>query len=280
MALAAVAWSTAGLFQRELGVDVGTQVAGRALFATIALGAFVVAVERRNTVAACRAMGWSGVSFAVCTAVASASFIVALNLTTVAHVLFIQAAAPLVAALLARIVLHEPITVRAGVAMLAAAAGVAVMMGAPSGGELGNLLPLLMTFSFAASIVIARRRREVSMTPATCLAQLLILVGALPFANAGSVGGRDLALLVALGAGQIGLGLALFTAGARLIPAAEIATISLLEIVLGPLWVWLAVSERPSSATLVGGAIVTAAVVLQATAEPTARAAGAPGRAR
>ena len=161
MALAAVAWSTAGLFQRELGIDLGTQVAGRALFATIALAAFVVAVERRNTIAACRAVGWSGLAFAICTAVASASFIVALNLTTVAHVLFIQAAAPLLAALLARFVLHEPITPRSGLAMLVAAAGVAVMMGAPSGGELGNLLPLLMTFSFAVSIVIARRRREV-----------------------------------------------------------------------------------------------------------------------
>lgn len=280
MALAAVAWSTAGLLQRGLGVDVGTQVAGRALFATIALTGFVVAGERRNTVAACRAVGWAGVGFAVCTAIASAAFIVALNLTTVAHVLFVQAAAPLLAALLARIALHEPIAPRAGVAMLAAAAGVAVMMGVPSGGALGNLLPLLMTFAFAVSIVIARRRREVSMAPATCLAQLLILVGALPFANAGSIGGRDLALLVALGAGQIGLGLALFTVGARLIPAAEIATISLLEIVLGPLWVWLAVSERPAPATLIGGAIVAVAVVLQATGEPATGAAGAPGRAR
>jgi drug/metabolite transporter (DMT)-like permease len=38
----------------------------------------------------------------------------------------------------------------------------------------------------------------------------------------------------------------------------------LLEVVLGPLWVWLALSENPSTATLVGGVIVVAAVALQA----------------
>jgi drug/metabolite transporter (DMT)-like permease len=61
----------------------------------------------------------------------------------------------------------------------------------------------------------------------------------------------------------MGLGLAFLTMGARLLPAAEVALITLLEIVLGPLWVWLALSEHPSTATLVGGTIVVAAVALQ-----------------
>ena len=80
--------------------------------------------------------------------------------------------------------------------------------------------------------------------------------------------------LALFGAGQIGLGLILLTIGARLIPAAQVALISLLEVVLGPLWVWLAVGERPSLPTVIGGAIVVAAVVLQAS-EPTE-----PGRTR
>ena len=79
---------------------------------------------------------------------------------------------------------------------------------------------------------------------------------------------RNLVLLILLGAGQIGLGLALLSVGARLLPAAEIATITLLEVVLGPLWVWIAVSERPSPAILVGGAIVVVGVLLQASGEP------------
>ena len=67
---------------------------------------------------------------------------------------------------------------------------------------------------------------------------------------------------------QIGLGLIFLTIGARLIPAAEVALITLLEIVLGPLWVWIALGEQPSATTLVGGGIVLAAVVIQTVGEP------------
>ena len=45
---------------------------------------------------------------------------------------------------------------------------------------------------------------------------------------------------------------------------AAVALITLLEVVLGPLWVWLARSERPSASTLAGGAVVVAAVLVQA----------------
>ena len=62
----------------------------------------------------------------------------------------------------------------------------------------------------------------------------------------------------------MGVGLALLTVGARLIPPAQVAVISLLEVVLGPLWVWLAYDERPSAATVAGGAVVVVAVVVQA----------------
>ena len=95
----------------------------------------------------------------------------------------------------------------------------------------------------------------------------------MPFAHPGRVDGRNLVLLILLGAGQIGLGLALLSIGARLIPAAEIATITLLEVVLGPLWVWFAVSERPATATLIGGVVVVFGVLLQASGEPAAAAA-------
>jgi drug/metabolite transporter (DMT)-like permease len=135
-----------------------------------------------------------------------------------------------------------------------------------------------MSLSFAVAIVITRHRRDVSMAPATCLSQLLLLVVAAPFADPSSIDRHDLAYLVLLGAVQMGLGLALFTVGARLIAAAEVALITLLEVVLGPLWVWLAFGETPDTATLVGGAIVVLAVVIQISGDvrmPATRAAQA-----
>ena len=265
VALAALAWSTAGVLQRGLSVNAATQVAVRAAFAAVAILAYVAVAERGRVVEAFRSVGRAGMAFAVCIASASACFIVALNHTTVAHVLFIQAMAPVLAALLAWLALGEPVTARTAIALVVALAGVAVMIGGPGGGSLlGDGLSLGMALSFAVSIVISRHRKDVSMAPATCLAQVLLVVVFLPFATPAAIPGDDLLALAALGGGQIGVGLVLLTLGARLIPAAQVALITLLEVVLGPLWVWLAIGEKPTAATLVGGAIVVVAVVIQA----------------
>ena len=58
VALGAVAWSTAGLAQRDLSVDVATQLGGRAVFAMLALFVFVAVSEQdRGVVAAFRGIG-------------------------------------------------------------------------------------------------------------------------------------------------------------------------------------------------------------------------------
>ena len=269
MALAAVAWSTAGVLQRQLTLDTATQVFGRAVFAGAGLLAYVAVVERGRVAQAFRSVGLPGVGMALCIAIASASFIAALNHTGVARVLFMLALAPVLAALLARVALGEPITRRTLVAMALALGGVSLMVGAPGEGSVaGDGLAFVATLAFALTIVITRWRNDVSMAPATCLSQAILIAAFLPFASPGEIGSDDLGWLAALGIGQIGLGFALLTVGARLIPAAQVGLISLLEVVLGPLWVWLALDERPSTVTLAGGAIVIVAIVIQTLAAP------------
>jgi drug/metabolite transporter (DMT)-like permease len=269
VALAAVAWSTAGVMQRQLTLDTATQALGRAVFAGLALLAYVAVVERGQVWAAFRSVGWAGIAVAVCVATASGSFIAALNHTSVARVLFLLTIAPVLAALLARVTLGEPITQRTMLAMALAVVGVGVMLGAPSEASLaGDGLSFLCALSFATMIVITRWRHDISMAPATCLSQAIVVVVFLPFATPGEIGGEDVVWLAALGIGQIGLGFALLTVGARLIPAAQVGLITLLEVVLGPLWVWLALDERPSTLTFVGGAIVIVAIVIQTRAAP------------
>ncbi len=264
VALAAVAWSTAGVLQRQLTLNTATQVSGRAAFAGAALLVYVAVVERGRVVQAFRSIGLAGVAVALCVATASGSFIAALNHTSVARVLFILAASPVLAALLARVTLGEPITRRTVVAMAVALAGLTLMLGAPGEGSLaGDGLSFLAALAFALMIVITRWRHDVSMAPATCLAQAILFAAFLPFASPGEIGGDDVVWLATLGIGQIGIGFALFTVGARLIPAAQVGLITLLEVVLGPVWVWLALDERPSTLTLVGGAIVIVAIVVQ-----------------
>ena len=269
VALAAVAWSTAGVLQRQLTLDTSTQVLGRALFAAAALLAYVAVVDRGRVLQAFRSVGLAGIAVALCVATASGSFIAALNHTSVARVLFILAVSPVLGALLARVTLGEPISRRTVLAMGLAVVGVTVMLGAPGEGSVaGDGLAFLAALSFAVMVVITRWRHDVSMAPATCLSQVILVAAFLPFASPGEIGGDDVFWLAALGIGQIGLGFALLTVGARLIPAAQVGLITLLEVVLGPLWVWLALDERPSTLTLVGGAIVIGAIVTQTRAAP------------
>jgi drug/metabolite transporter (DMT)-like permease len=266
--LAAVAWSTAGLFQRELSVDTATQVAGRAAFASVGLIVYCVALERRGTIRAFRAIGLSGLAVVALIAVSSASFIAALNHASVANVLFMMALAPILAAGLG-ILVGDPVDRRTWAAMAIAVVGVGVMVGGPGHpSALGQLLSVAMSACFAGILVITRHRREISMAPATVLSQLVLLVTFAPLATFSAAGTRDVTLLATLGITQYCFGFVFLTIGARLIPAGEVALITLLEIVLGPVWVWLFVSEQPSTATLVGGAVVLTAVLFQVRARP------------
>jgi drug/metabolite transporter (DMT)-like permease len=252
------------VLQRQLTLDTPTQVFGRACFAAVGLFAFVAVLERGRVVQAFRAIRGPGIGVALSVTLATSSFIGALNHTTVARVLFILALSPVIAAVVARVTLGERISRRTVVAMAVALLGIALMLGAPGEGNLvGDGLSFLVAIGFASTVVTARWRQDVSMAPATCLAQVLLIVAFVPFASPGEIGAGDLGWLVLLGIGQAGLGMALLTVGARLIPAAQVALISLLEVVLGPLWVWLALDEEPGTLTLIGGAIVIAAIAFQ-----------------
>jgi drug/metabolite transporter (DMT)-like permease len=252
-------------------------VAGRAAFAGVALLVYVAVVERGRLVQAFRSIGVAGIAVALCVSAASGAFIGALNNTSVARVLFILALAPVLAAVLARVFLGEAVTRLTVLAMALALSGVALMLGAPGEGDVvGDGLSFVAAFAFALMIVITRYRHDVSMAPATCLAQVILVAAFLPFATPSDIAGGDVGWLAALGIGQIGLGFMLLTVGARLIPAAQVGLITLLEVVLGPVWVWLALDERPSTATLIGGAIVIVAIVIQTRAAPT----GEPEEAR
>ena len=263
IALAAVMWSLAGILQRQLHASLASQLAGRAAFAFPAVLVFVAVAERGQVIRAFRAVGRPGLAIAALMALSSGSFITALNDTSVANVLVVQALVPLVTALLGLLV-GEPVRPRTWVAMGIAAAGFVVMAGAPTRPDLpGLVFAFIAMLTYATTLVVARHKADVSMAPATCLSQLLVFAVFAPFAHLSQMGGTNLGFFALLGIIQMGLALFLLSLGARLIPAADAALISQLENVLGPLWVWLAGIEQPSAATIGGGIIVIGAVAFQ-----------------
>ncbi|MDE2445576.1 MAG: DMT family transporter [Alphaproteobacteria bacterium] len=273
----ALVWSFGGTISRFLAVhDSWTVVFWRSLFAASFLLVYMLATSGFSaTTAMFRNMGWAGLAVACCFAVASTSFVVALAYTTVANILLMQAGVPLLAALLAWILFREAATTATKLAIAAVIAGVGIMVSESLTGRvspIGDGLALLIACVFAIATVLTRRHAEVKMLPAVCLATTMAGVFACFMAGGFAVSPVDLGLLVLFGAVNLGAGLAMFSNGARLIPAALAALIGTLEPVLGPIWVWLIHNEVPSPRTIIGGLVVFVALlahlVVQARMQP------------
>jgi drug/metabolite transporter, DME family len=266
--LAGCALSSAGLIIRLMEAAGGWQILFWRSAAMVPALLLVIAVRRRGRVVeAFRAAGWNGIVGGLCAAAGFTGFVFAVLHTSVANVLFILSVAPFFTALLAWVVLGEAVRRRTWWGMSLALAGVGVMVadGLTGRGLTGDLIALLATVGFAGFSVALRRGRDVDMLPTVVIAGLLsMLLAAVASGGELALSPRDLLLCLVLGLVQLTLGLTLFTLGSRHVPAAELTLLSLTEVVLGPIWVWLGVGEVPSPLTLAGGAIVLGAVAYQA----------------
>jgi len=262
---AALLWSSGGLIVRLLhGLDSWTIVFWRSLSAFAFLAIFGLWTEGVGYLRAFIRIGPTTLGIAACFVVASISLVVALKLTSVADVVILMSCAPLLAALLARIVLGERLRAFAWIALTGSIAGAVIMVwdSYQHGSVVGDLMAMCIALAQAVAIILFRRHRNLNLIPGINLAMLAAAGIAAPLASFAPMALVDTGLVGFFGAGQLGLGLALFASGARLIPAAQTAMYGVLEPVIGPVWVWLALGEQPSPAGLVGGATVIAALML------------------
>ncbi len=259
----AVAWSAGGLFTRLLTLDNWTMSAWRGLFGAAGIAVILTAVRRYDGWRALRLMGWRGWAFVLQSALGMIFYLAALCHTSVANVAVIYATTPLLGAGMSWVFLRESPARSAVLGAALALVGVSIMVGfAGGGGLLGDLLALGMTLSMAVATVVARNFPEIPIMETACLSSLLSGLLCWPFGTPLVVTGHELGLLAAFGIVNFAIGLPLFTLGARLLPVIETSLIGSLDAPLAPLWVWLAFNETPAPATLIGGAIVFAAVAM------------------
>ncbi len=259
-------WSLAGVGTRFLDHAEGAEIAfwrglACALFVAMVLtarsgGRWVTDLARAHT-----AVWWSGLMWAVM----FTFFMVALSRTTVANVLVVMAASPLLAALLGLIVLGEAVRPRTWAAIAIAAAGIVWMVrdGLSAQGLEGMAIAAAIPVASAVNIVLLKRSgAQVDLLPAVLVGALLTCAGTLPFAWPLSASTADLLLLCALGIVQLAVPCLLMVRAAQHLAPHEIGLLGLLEVVLGPLWAWVGAGETPTAATLQGGTLVLLALIL------------------
>lgn len=175
----------------------------------------------------------------------------------------ILAAAPLIAALLSRVILGERLPLRTWLAIGTCMLGIGMIVvdDVGAGSWLGNGYALIAATTLALNFTLCRRRPGIDMSPMLVFNGLIV----------GSGG----ALVLLMGSGHISLpsigsgiyvvllclvivpaGVTLLQRGPLYLPAAEVGLLLLLEVVIGTLWAWGILGERPSAVAFVGGALV------------------------
>jgi drug/metabolite transporter (DMT)-like permease len=269
LVLCALLWSTAGVATRYLEqADGFDQTFWRSLSCGLFVSAWLIVANRSRWLAAVTASGWPGLASGAMWAVMFTCFMVALTLTTVARTVAVLAVAPLLTALLARLFLKERIAARTWLAIIVAGAGMVWMVrdglqaGEGSNTLWGMLVAAGVPLASAINLVnMKRQQARVDLLPALLIGALISCLAMLPLALPTEASGHDILLLSALGVFQLGLPCMLMIQAARYLSPQETALLSLLEVVFGPLWAWLAVSERPTDATLYGAGLIVTALV-------------------
>lgn len=272
MVLVTLLWSTAGVVTRQLTHAQGFEVTfWRSLFTVLALLAILPAWQGLGVFAR---LPWRRRAFwlaGLCWAVMFTAFMVALTLTGVARVLVTMAVGPLLTALLSRLVTGRRLPRRTWAAIGVAGAGMAWMftgqLGAAQGTDawLGSIVVLGVPVAAATQWTIAQRSQAqgepVDLVPAVLLGAVISTLAMAPLAWPFAASGRDLAWLAALGVGQLAVPCVLAVLCARVLPAAEVSLLGLLEVVFGIALVWLIAGEAPRPEVLAGGTLVVGALL-------------------
>jgi drug/metabolite transporter (DMT)-like permease len=274
MLAATLLWSMAGLVTRHLdSADSFEATFWRSFFNAVALVLLLGLLRGFSTLWQTLRQGglilWiSG----LCWAVMFTAFMVAITMTTVANVLVTMAIAPLLTALVARVVLGQRLPVRTWSAIVVAGLGIGWMyvheLGASESRHVaGTLVALAVPVAAAINWTAIQKsgRGGGDLLPAVLIGAvgscLVTLLPSFPF----EASPHDLALLGLLGVAQLAIPCLLSVAAARVLAAPEVALLSLLEIVFGVTWTWLGAGETPSREVLAGGVLVVGALVANET---------------
>lgn len=246
------------LLIRLIAADTWTLVFWRGLLMGISLALFVVVRNPGSAVLGITRLskiGWLG---ALLFGANNILFMVSITHTTAANTLVILGAMPLFAAILGLIFIREHLPLATWGAIIIGFAGILIIfMGSLNGdGLFGDLAAAATACGMAGALICLRHEQTANSLVVICIGAFISAGFAFFMADTLTLTGTDPFFVPLLGAVVLPLAMGLITIGPSYIPAAEVALLMLLEMALGPLWVWLGVGEIPTDQTMVGGTIV------------------------
>ena len=264
--LGALSLSFGGLIVKSFeGATLWQILFWRSVFFSLTVLTFLIITYKKKLFNSFYLSGMPGFIGGVILSLGFCGYVIAMYSTTVANTNFIISLQILFLAIFGYFFLKEKISALTMVSIVLAITGVLIMVGnSLTPGELsGNLAAFSMPITFAVLIIIVRKYPSVDMVPAQFVAGICCCLIGYFLSSKIMISYHDIFLGFLAGFFQVGFGFIFITIGARTTPSAMVGIIMLSESVLGPLWAFLFVSERPSLFSLIGGAIIIFAVLIQ-----------------
>lgn len=261
LVIAALCWSLGGLLIKAVAATwpALAVAGGRGGIAAL----FLICTNRGLRFHFSRDQIVGAIGYAACTV----TFCMATTMTTAANAILLQYTSPIWVALLGSWFLGERAT-RADWLTIAVVLGGMILFFADAletANFLGNSLAVLSGVCFAGMTIAMRKQKDGSPVESIILGNLLALIIGMPWiVGAPALPAGGWVALILLGVVQLGVSYWLYARAIKHVLALEAALIPVIEPILNPLWVLLALGERPSRLALIGGFIVLGAVTLRA----------------
>ncbi len=250
------------LLIRLINIDLWSLMFLRGLFMGITLLLLNFLINRKHAVQQYVKLDRFAWGIIILMTISAFFFVSSIKNTSVAHTLVIVGAAPVVAAVLGLIFLHEKVSKATWLTILVVVIGlVFVVYDGQQSSLLGDMYALVACLMWSINFILARLTRMKNMLSSMSVSGFTMALCSYPLANLSAISIEQILLSLLLGL-LVGVAFSLITLAPRYIPAAEVAVFMPLESVFGSLLVWWFLNEYPGVISLSAGLVIIGAIML------------------
>ena len=219
---------------------------------------------KKNFLNALFKIGYVGIFYIISFSACNITFIISIQNTNVANTLIMVALAPMLSAILAAIFLKEPTNKNTWAAIFVTFFSVTFIFydSIQLGNIKGDIYGFITALGLAINANLARYAKDIDLVPSAVIGKLVVAFFAFFFVDNFYLSGMDLFIVPLMCVMCVAIPFVLVTIAPRFISAPEVNLFFLLEVILGPIWVWLIIKEQPSLQTIIGGIIIIITIAL------------------
>ena len=231
-------------------------------FVVVLIG--LILFYKKNFFNALFKIGLAGIFYVISFSICNITFIISIQNTNVANTLIMVAMAPMLSAILAAIFLKEPTNKETWVAIFVTFFSVTFIFydSIQIGNIVGDLFGFVTALGLAINANLARFAKDRDLVPSAVIGKLVVAIFAFFFVENFDLVAADKIIVPLMCIMCVAIPFVLVTIAPRYISAPEVNLFFLLEVILGPIWVWLIINEQPSVQTIIGGIVIIITIAL------------------